>query len=96
MARKKLTTGGIATVCQGEEAPPDAVESPAVQEPESQTPEAQEPIKHFRVFKKGNDSVSQFFGERVQCDPCGREYFNLTVAAKESVDGNSNLIWPIE
>jgi hypothetical protein len=86
MATKKKILDGVATVCHGE-IPPVTSES---------IPKEPVEIKHVRVCKKVNDGMSQFCGERVQTDPDGKEFFNLTIAAKESVDRHPNLIWPAE
>jgi hypothetical protein len=56
----------------------------------------QEEIKKVKVFKKANDSMTSFCGEKVQTAASGREFFELSPDLEEKVAATPNLIWPVK
>jgi hypothetical protein len=72
---------------------PRKVERKVLPAPEAGKAEAADSVE---VYKKCNDAMTQFCGEKVQVSATGREYFVLPLTAKESVLGNVNLTWPIK
>lgn len=59
----------------------------------SETDETTPPAT-VRVYKKQNDQQTSIFGEHVQRDEAGKEFFDVPAHLKPLVDQEINLTWP--